>query len=127
MDEQKRIFSINLNNLIARKRITQRQFADALGFKWTTVNTWCKGGSFPTSGKLQKIADYFHVGKGDLIDSIIVFDEQVEVPPNHDFILSMDEISREMTAKQMTHILKYAEFIKASTFDVPNKDKKSDE
>lgn len=75
MDEQKRIFSINLNNLLHRHGKTQRQFSDDLGFKWTTVNTWCKGGSFPTSGKLQKIADYFHVGKGDLIDGIIDFAE----------------------------------------------------
>ena len=67
MDETKRIFSINLNRLIHESGKQQREVAEEMGFKPTTVNTWCKGGSFPTTGKLQIIADYFGIGKEDLI------------------------------------------------------------
>jgi transcriptional regulator with XRE-family HTH domain len=63
MDETKRIFSINLNRLIHESGKQQREVAEEMGFKPTTVNTWCKGGSFPTTGKLQIIADYFGIGK----------------------------------------------------------------
>jgi len=67
MDETKRIFSINLNRLISQSGKSQKDVAKEMGFKHTTLNTWCKGGSFPTTGKLQVIADYFGIGKEDLI------------------------------------------------------------
>ena len=52
---------------------------------------------------------------------------KVDPAPNHDFLISMDKITKTMTPDQMRHIMKYAEFIQASTFDVPEDDKKSDE
>lgn len=67
MDETKKIFSRNLTRLIAQSGKSQKEIAEEMGFKYTTVNTWCKGGSFPSTGKLQVIADYFHLGKEDLI------------------------------------------------------------
>ena len=71
MDETKRIFSMNLNRLIAESGKQQKDVAKEMGFKQTTVNTWCKGGAFPTTGKLQIIANYFGVGKEDLIKPYI--------------------------------------------------------
>lgn len=47
---------------------TQTQIAKDLGFKKTTLNSWCKGVSFPTSGKLQALADYFCVGKSYFLE-----------------------------------------------------------
>ncbi len=67
MDETKLIFAQNLNMLIEESGKAQKDVATDMGFKVTTFNTWCKGSSFPTSGKLQKIADYFGVGKEDMI------------------------------------------------------------
>ena len=58
---------------------------------------------------------------------IYVFPKEIKESPNHDFLVSMDKITKTMTPDQMRHIIKYAEFIQASTFDVPNEDKKSDE
>lgn len=67
MDETKKIFSRNLTRLISQSGKSQKEVAEDMGFKYTTVNTWCKGGAFPSTGKLQIIADYFHLGKEDLI------------------------------------------------------------
>ena len=66
--EQKRIFSANLDRLITKSGHTRKELADILGFNYKTFNGWCNGVSMPTMGKVQKIADYFHIKKSDLID-----------------------------------------------------------
>ena len=68
MDDMKRIFGMNLTRLLSQKNMSQNEFAKALGFNRTTVNTWCNGNAFPTTDKIQKIADYFGVGKSELIE-----------------------------------------------------------
>lgn len=107
MDEQKRLFSIRLTNLINKSGKTQTQIAEDLGFKKTTLNSWCKGVSFPTSGKLQALADYFNVGKSYFVD---------EIPPT-DMILSVDgkdeiliEVEK-MDKSTYSHLLEYARFL----------------
>lgn len=67
MDETKRIFSTNLTNLINKSGKQQVDVAKEMGFSTSTFNNWCKGNSFPTTGKLQVIADYFGIGKEELI------------------------------------------------------------
>lgn len=65
---QKKIFSKNLNNLIASSNKTQKEIADSIGVSPQTFNTWCQGIAIPRMGKVQALADYFSVGKTDLID-----------------------------------------------------------
>lgn len=65
---QNSIFSNNLNNLLNERRKTQKEVADAIGVSPQTFNTWCQGIALPRMGKIQKLADYFHVKKSDLID-----------------------------------------------------------
>lgn len=67
-EEQKRIFSKNINYYIAQSGMQQKDVAKALGFNPTTFNTWCVGKIIPSAGKIQKIADYFKIGKSDLLD-----------------------------------------------------------
>lgn len=67
-EEQKRIFSKNLNYYISQSGMQQKEVAKALGYSVTTFNTWCVGKILPSTGKIQKIADYFKIGKSDLLD-----------------------------------------------------------
>ena len=67
-NEQKRIFSANLRMYVDRSQKQQNEIAKALGFNQKTFNGWCKGLSIPTMGKVQAIADYFGIGKSDLLD-----------------------------------------------------------
>lgn len=66
--EQKRIFAKNLNNLLSIHNKTQKEVADAISVSPQTFNTWCQGIALPRMGKVQSLADYFHIGKSDLID-----------------------------------------------------------
>lgn len=67
-EEQKRIFSKNINYYISQSGKQQKEIAKDLGYSPTTFNTWCVGKIIPSSGKVQKIADYFGIGKSDLLD-----------------------------------------------------------
>ncbi len=67
-EEQKRIFSKNINYYISQSGIPQKDIAKTLGFNPTTFNTWCVGKIIPNTCKIQKIADYFRIRKSDLLD-----------------------------------------------------------
>lgn len=67
-DEQKKIFAKNLNKYISLNQKQQKEVADDLEINPTTLNMWCNGNSMPNVGKIQKLADYFRIGKSDLTD-----------------------------------------------------------
>lgn len=67
-EEQKRIFAKNLNKYISLNQKQQIDVAKDLGINPTTFNMWCRGNSLPNVGKIQKLADYFGIGKTDLTD-----------------------------------------------------------
>lgn len=67
-EEQRKIFANNLNRYIALNQKQQVDVAKDLGINPTTFNMWCKGNSMPNVGKIQKLADYFGIGKSDLTD-----------------------------------------------------------
>ena len=67
-EEQKKIFARNLNYYISLTGKQQAEVAKAVGEKPTTFNMWCRGKSVPSVPKIQKLADYFGIGKTDLVD-----------------------------------------------------------
>lgn len=67
-DEQKKIFARNLNKYMSLNQKRQIEVAEDLKINPTTLNTWCKGNALPSVGKIQKLADYFRIGKSDLTD-----------------------------------------------------------
>lgn len=67
-DMQKIIFSKNLNNYIQKSGKTQLEIATKIGVSPQTFNTWCKGIAIPRMGKVQALADYFHINKSNLIE-----------------------------------------------------------
>ena len=86
-EEQKRIFSKNLNKYLSLSHKSQKEVADAIGVSPQTFNTWCQGIALPRMGKVQLLADYFGIGKSDLID------EKEDSPIDHYYL---NEDAREM-------------------------------
>lgn len=68
--EQKKIFAKNLNALLSTRNKTQKEVADAISVSPQTFNTWCQGIALPRMGKVQRLADYFHIEKSALIDEL---------------------------------------------------------
>lgn len=67
-DKQKKIFSRNLLRYIEKSGKTQKEIADSIKVSPQTFNTWCQGIALPRMGKVQALADYFHIKKSDLLD-----------------------------------------------------------
>ena len=67
-EEQKKIFSNNLNKYISVSGKQQKEVAEAVGTNPSTFNMWCKGNSMPGTGKIRALADYFRIGMSDLTD-----------------------------------------------------------
>lgn len=119
--EQKQIFQRNLLKYISASGKTQREIAEAIGVSPQTFNTWCQGIALPRMGKVQLLADYFHINKSDLIEEgegadcsplSCIDDESIEIAleisENEDLRL-LFSISRKMPPE---HLKAYIEFIK---------------
>lgn len=66
--EQTYIFQRNLLYYLAKYEKTQLEVANAIGVSHQTFSTWCRGIALPRMGKIQLLADYFHINKSDLIE-----------------------------------------------------------
>lgn len=77
-EEQKRIFSNNLNRYILKSGKQQKEVAEAIGANTSTFNMWCKGNSMPGTGKIRALADYFRIGMSDLTDMKENHDPDIE-------------------------------------------------
>lgn len=65
---QKKIFSENLNRLLQYREKTQSEVAKEIDVSPQTFNTWTQGIAIPRMGKIQRLADYFHIEKSALLD-----------------------------------------------------------
>lgn len=67
-EEQKRIFSKNLRYYLSLNNMQQKELAHILGIQPSTITNWLKQAAMPQVSTIQKIADYFRIGKSDLVD-----------------------------------------------------------
>ena len=67
-EDQIRIFQKKLLKYLHERNKSQTQVAEDLGIKVQTLNNWCTGVAYPRMGKIQALADYFHINKSDLIE-----------------------------------------------------------
>lgn len=77
-DQQRRVFAKNLLYYIQLNDKQQKEVAEDLGMNASTLNMWCKGNSIPGMGKIQKLADYFGIGKSDLLDEKLDSDPMLD-------------------------------------------------
>lgn len=67
-ERQKSVFQKNLLKYLHIRNKTQKEVAEAINVSPQTFNTWCQGIALPRMGKVQLLADYFHINKSDLIE-----------------------------------------------------------
>lgn len=101
--EQKQIFQKNLLKYISSSGKNQKEIADAIGVSPQTFNTWCQGIALPRMGKVQLLADYFHINKSDLIE------DKTEEPQT----LAAYFDGNEYTEDELEEIKQFAAFVKS--------------
>lgn len=67
--ENSNIFSRNLQRLLKKNGMTQRELAEALDFSESAVGKWILCRNDPTLANVQKIADFFNVSMNDLLNN----------------------------------------------------------
>lgn len=77
-DLYKEIFSRKLKYYMELNNKTQADLINDLGLKSATVSNWCTGLKLPRMGKIQMLADYFHINKSDLIEETSPLPNKVE-------------------------------------------------
>lgn len=101
-DKQKAFFSKNLNSYVTKSGKNQSEIAKNIRVSPQTFNTWCKGIAIPRMGKVQTLADYFHINKSDLIE------DKAAEPATTVAYFDVDGY----TEKELDEIKSFAEFIK---------------
>lgn len=64
----KEILANNLQKLMDRESITQKDIAVIAGVSQQSVSNWLAGKLMPRMGAIEKIAEYFDVAKSDLLE-----------------------------------------------------------
>lgn len=67
-EEYKKVFSKNLRYYMELNGKNQMDLMNDLHLSSSTVSNWCTGLKLPRMDKVQKLADYFHINKSDLIE-----------------------------------------------------------
>lgn len=67
-EELKEIFSQQLTKMMESKNINQVELAKILGVSESTVGKWLLKKAMPRMGIIQKLADYFNVGKSYFLE-----------------------------------------------------------
>lgn len=82
-NEQRAVFTKNLNRYLSFSEKSQKEVADAIGVSPQTFNTWVKGIALPRMSKVQLLADYFGIQKSDLLeekhDSYYINEETAQI------------------------------------------------
>ena len=120
-NKQKEIFQKNLLKFLSSSDKTQKEVADAIGISPQTFNTWCQGIALPRMGKVQLLADYFHINKSDLIEEQNALSPEIpdtlndetikialEISENPDLKL-LFEMSLKMTSEQLKALAEFVE------------------
>lgn len=121
-DLYKEIFSKKLKYYMELNNKTQADLINDLGVSSSTISNWCTGLKLPRMGKIQMLADYFHINKSDLIEEmpVYVIGENGEREVRYSDISNnkdRDALLSEMGIKKNTNYLMSKENVKTELTD----------
>lgn len=109
----KETMSFNLKRLLDSKRMNPHQFADTMGFKYTTVMNWIKANSYPRIDKIELMARYFGVDKSDLVEEYNPIKEKQSTTKQ-----ILDNVFSKLETNRQDKVVSYAQ----SELDEQNKE-----
>jgi transcriptional regulator with XRE-family HTH domain len=120
-DDLKNLFSLRLSKLMREKNINQNELAITLQVSESTVGKWILKKSMPRMGIIQKLADYFGVGKSYFLEEtpqdkyyvdpeVVAMAEQLRTNPNGRILF---DASRDLTKEDVNIVLNLINGLKA--------------
>ena len=116
-----KLFSSRLSNLMSERNINQREIAQVVGVSESTVGKWLLLKAMPRMGVIQKLADYFNVGKTYFLEAeseqpgyyadpeVAELAEELRTNPDLRVLFSS---SRNLTREQMQEAYNFIKFLK---------------
>lgn len=116
-----KLFSSRLSNLMSERNINQREIAQIVGVSESTVGKWLLLKAIPRMGVIQKLADYFNVGKSYFLEDesdagyytdpeVAEYAEELRTNPELRVLFSA---SRDLSKKQMQETYDYIKYLKS--------------
>ena len=68
-EELRDIFANNLTYYMKMYRLTQSEVSKITGVSQQSVSNWINGKQMPRMGVIEKLANYFHINKSNLLES----------------------------------------------------------
>ena len=68
MTENKQVMAKNIQRYMERDNVKATDICKTLGFKQNTFSDWVNAKTYPRIDAIEKLANYFHVSKADLVE-----------------------------------------------------------
>lgn len=112
-DKMKRLFSQRLVSVMQENNINQVELSKILGVSESTVGKWILCKAIPRMGVIQKLSDYFHVGKSYFLEedantgyytdpTVNAYAEQLRSNPNMRLLF---DATKDMTKEDIDYVV----------------------
>ena len=95
------VFRDNLNYYLAESGKMQKDLAEAIGARYTTVSGWTRGISYPRADAMEKIADFFGIPTSKLITERAEESPDASIEPKNDDVKSMIRILNKLPQAEL--------------------------
>ena len=113
------IFKKNLNYYLSTSGKMQKDLAEYVGAKTTTVSGWTRGVSFPRADSMEKIAMFFGIPTSRLVSDSDSSSSSVYIPRTEEsrtLAIGLDQLPKEMRDQALSVVqamfVKYADLFK---------------
>ena len=103
------IFQKNLNDLLSSSGMMQKDLAEFVGAKTTTVSGWTRGVSYPRVDAMEKIAQFFGVPTSRLVgseDPSPSHPESLDIDPEIHIVSGMMETMTKEEKQQVIDLIR---------------------
>lgn len=112
-DKMKKLFSQRLVGVMQENNINQVELSKILGVSESTVGKWILCKAIPRMGVIQKLSDYFHVGKSYFLEedantgyytdpTVNEYAEQLRTNPNMRLLF---DATKDMTKEDIDYVV----------------------
>lgn len=119
-DDLKNLFSIRLTKIMDEHGLNQNELANILGVSESTVGKWVLKKALPRMGIIQKLADYFNVGKSYFLEESFntgyytdpetaALAEKLRTDPDMKILFSA---AKDLTPEEMQQAADYVNYLK---------------
>lgn len=100
----RKILSENIQSLMNRKNVTQKELSEELGVSQSTISNWIQETKYPRIDKIEMLADYFNVPKSSITE-----DKNKKVMPE---TIAPHIEGEDLTKEEWDEVLNYIEYVK---------------